>query len=49
MNEKIKQQVSQLSTHPGVYLFKNKKNEIIYVGKALNLKNRVSSYFRESN
>lgn len=30
---------------PGVYLMKNKKNEIIYVGKAKKLKNRVSSYF----
>lgn len=30
---------------PGVYLMKNKRNEIIYVGKAKKLKNRVSSYF----
>ncbi|MBR6335848.1 MAG: nucleotide excision repair endonuclease, partial [Clostridia bacterium] len=30
---------------PGVYLMKNKKGEIIYVGKAKALKNRVSQYF----
>ena len=30
---------------PGCYLMKDKNNEIIYVGKAKNLKNRVSQYF----
>ena len=30
---------------PGVYLMKNERNKIIYVGKAKNLRNRVSSYF----
>ncbi len=34
---------------PGVYLMKNSKNEIIYVGKAKALKNRVSSYFGSQN
>lgn len=38
--------VSRLPETPGVYLFKNAGNEILYVGKALNLKKRVSSYFR---
>lgn len=32
---------------PGVYLFKNKRGKIIYVGKAVNLKNRVGSYFQK--
>lgn len=34
-----------LPTTPGIYLFLDEKNEVIYVGKAKNLKNRVSSYF----
>lgn len=34
-----------LSSYPGVYLFENQKGEVIYVGKAKNLKKRVSSYF----
>ena len=33
----------------GCYLMKNKSNEIIYVGKAKNLKNRVESYFNSSS
>lgn len=34
---------------PGVYLMKDKDGEIIYVGKAVNLKNRVRQYFKNSN
>jgi len=34
-----------LPTNPGVYIFKDKFDNIIYIGKAKNLKNRVSSYF----
>lgn len=37
--------LSTLSTHPGVYRMLAEDGEIIYVGKARNLKNRVSSYF----
>lgn len=38
-----------IPTNPGVYLYKNSKNEIIYVGKAKNLRNRVSSYFNNKH
>lgn len=34
-----------IPTRPGVYIMKNKEQNIIYIGKAKNLKNRVSSYF----
>ena len=41
----IKDKLSLLPTSPGCYLMKNSNNDIIYVGKAKKLKNRVSSYF----
>ena len=34
-----------LTSNPGVYIMKNADDDIIYVGKAKNLKNRVSQYF----
>jgi excinuclease ABC subunit C len=37
-----------LPSRPGCYIMKNAAGEIIYVGKAVNLKNRVRSYFHES-
>ena len=42
----LKNKALNLTTSPGVYLLKNKKEEVIYVGKSKNLKNRVISYFR---
>lgn len=42
----LRDKANILTTKPGVYLMKNKHGEIIYIGKAKNLKNRVSSYFR---
>ena len=41
----IKDKLSLLPLQPGCYLMKDKNNEVIYVGKAKKLKNRVSSYF----
>lgn len=39
--------LKHVSTRPGVYLMKNQAGTILYVGKAANLKNRLSSYFRK--
>ena len=44
----LREKTAKLTTSPGVYLMKDQKSEIIYIGKAKNLKNRVTSYFRES-
>lgn len=43
---RIENRLSILPDDPGCYLMKNKAGEIIYVGKAKNIKNRVRSYFR---
>ena len=49
-NEKIslKEQVALLPMSAGCYLFENSKGEVIYVGKAKHLRNRVRSYFVEN-
>lgn len=44
----LRDKTSKLTVSPGVYIMKNKKSDIIYIGKAKNLHNRVSSYFREN-
>lgn len=41
--------LKNLPTSPGVYLFKNSKDKIIYIGKAKNLRNRVRTYFQSSS
>src|ERR1041384_5004815 len=43
----LQQKIRTIPTEPGVYLYKNAEGEVIYVGKAKNLRNRVSSYFHE--
>ena len=48
MNEALKQKLSKLPAAPGVYFHKNASGEIIYVGKAAVLKNRVRQYFQKS-
>lgn len=45
MNELLKRQISLLPSLPGCYLMKDKDDKIIYIGKAKNLKKRVSQYF----
>ncbi len=44
MEEKLK----HIPAKPGVYLFRNADGKVIYVGKAVSLKNRVRSYFQQS-
>ena len=48
MNERLREKIKTLPTNPGVYIMRDKKGEVIYVGKAKNLKNRVSQYFRHT-
>ena len=45
MNEQLRRKLDTLPQKPGTYQMRNRKGKIIYVGKAKNLKNRVSSYF----
>ena len=44
----IEEELKKLPSQPGVYLMHDAKDEIIYVGKAVNLKNRVRQYFQSS-
>lgn len=44
----ISDELKKLPPKPGVYIMKDGQNDIIYVGKAVNLRSRVRSYFRES-
>lgn len=44
----LEERLKSLPEMPGVYLMKDKSDEIIYVGKAINLKKRVSQYFNNS-
>lgn len=48
MNKQLSKKLKELPNSAGVYFHKNSKDEIIYVGKAANLKNRVRQYFQNS-
>lgn len=45
----IEEELKKLPQKPGVYIMKDKEDNIIYVGKAISLKRRVTSYFRKTN
>ena len=45
----IEEELKKLPSMPGVYIMHDKNDKIIYVGKAISLKNRVTSYFRKTN
>ena len=45
---KSKHLLKDISTKPGIYFFKDKKDNVLYIGKAKNLKKRISSYFSKN-
>jgi excinuclease ABC subunit C len=49
MEKHLEEQLKQLPPKPGVYLMKDDLEEVIYVGKAKSLRNRIRSYFRKGN
>lgn len=49
ISDELKLQLSMLADQPGVYLFKDSSNSIVYIGKALSLKSRVKSYWNQAS
>ena len=49
IGEELRIKLKNLPAQPGVYLLKNSKGQVIYIGKAKNLRNRVRTYFRKSS
>lgn len=47
LSENLQKKIKNLPKNPGVYIMRDKDGKVIYVGKALVLKNRVSQYFRK--
>ena len=47
-NFDIQEELKKLPGRPGVYIMHDEKDHIIYVGKAISLKNRVRQYFQSS-
>ncbi len=45
----IEAEIKKLPKNPGVYIMRDKSDNVIYVGKAISLKNRVTQYFRKTN
>ncbi|UCD20412.1 MAG: excinuclease ABC subunit UvrC [candidate division WOR-3 bacterium] len=48
MKKSLKEKINTAPLLPGVYLFKNQKNKVLYIGKASNLKNRLTSYLNST-
>ena len=48
MAKRLEEQLRTLPTKPGVYIFRDRKGEVLYIGKAKSLRSRVRSYFQES-
>ncbi|OHB22816.1 MAG: hypothetical protein A3I22_00515 [Parcubacteria group bacterium RIFCSPLOWO2_02_FULL_40_12] len=49
MNISIKEKINKASQSPGIYIFKTKKGEFLYIGKAANLRNRTRQYLRKKS
>jgi len=47
IKDDLESYLNSLPAQPGIYLFKNSAGEVLYVGKASNLRNRVKSYFKQ--
>lgn len=47
--DKLREKIDQFPDQPGIYLMKDGRGEVIYVGKAKSLRDRVRSYFQESS
>src|SRR3989344_408528 len=45
----LKTKIANLPKRPGIYKFLDKKGKVIYIGKSISIKDRVSSYFQDSN
>src|SRR5919199_1864831 len=48
MAKRLEEQLRTLPTKPGVYIFRDQKGEVLYIGKAKSLRSRVRSYFQDS-
>jgi len=48
MEKQLRQQIEQLPKNPGVYLYRDETGNVLYVGKAVDIRNRVRSYFQNS-
>ncbi|MFW6189436.1 MAG: excinuclease ABC subunit UvrC [Planctomycetota bacterium] len=49
IDDRLRQKIDELPRQPGVYLMKDKRQEVIYVGKANDVRSRVRSYFQQSS
>lgn len=49
MSQNIGSKIANLPTDPGVYIFRDGKGKVIYIGKAKNLRNRVRQYFQKTS
>ncbi|MHA1820931.1 MAG: excinuclease ABC subunit UvrC [Promethearchaeota archaeon] len=47
-NSNLKEKLKNIPQKPGIYIYKDKNNKVIYVGKAKNLRKRVFQYFRRN-